>query len=274
MLGGAAIPAILLVIGRWGTPESPRWLLSKNRVDEARDTMKQVYGPDADIDDIDQTVVATRLSKLFEPAYLKRVILVGGYWMCQIVPGYAIYTFGPVILEMFGLSHGKEAMLANIAITMLFFIGLLPALKWVDSLGRRPLIIWSFVFMTIGMLILGILTDASSWVIMTGFGLYALACGGPNILQWIYPNELFPTEIRASAVGIGTAISRIGACIGMYLLPQWLQAFGLGTTMLIMTGVTILGLVICILLAPETKGLTLAEAGSVDNTTGSARTHM
>lgn len=268
MLGSAAIPAILLVIGRWGTPESPRWLLSKNRVDEARAAVKQVYGPEADMDTIDQTVVETRLSKLLEPMYLKRIILVCGFWMCQIVPLFAIYTFGPVILSMFGLARGKDAMLGDIAISMFFVIGILQALLLINKVGRRPLIIRSFAFMTAGMLILGLFPDAASWVIIAGFAVYAVASGGPNILEWLYPNELFPTEIRATAVGIGTAVSRIGACVGTYSLPQWLQVYGLGTTMLIMAGITFVGLVICLALAPETQGLTLAQAAGSDSTPG------
>jgi putative MFS transporter len=263
MLGSAAVPAILLIIGRWGTPESPRWLLSKNRVEEARAVMKKVYGPEADIDDCEQEVKQTRFGKIFEAGYFQRTIFVGSFWMCQIVPLFAIYTFGPVILEMFGLGHGKEAMLGDIILSALFLIGIIPALMWVNSVGRRRLIIWSFVFMTLGMLILGLFPEASAWVIMAGFAIYALASGGPNILEWIYPNELFPTDIRATAVGMGTAISRIGACIGTYLLPNWLQTYGLGTTMLIMAGITFVGLIACIGLAEETNGLTLAEAGSV-----------
>lgn len=83
MLGSAAIPAIILVVGRWGTPESPRWLMSKNRVDEAREVMKKVYGPEADVDDLEQTTVKTRYTKIFEKGYLARLIFCGGFWMCS-----------------------------------------------------------------------------------------------------------------------------------------------------------------------------------------------
>lgn len=238
-------------------------MLSKNRVEEARAVMKKVYGPEADINDCEQEIKKTRFGKIFEAGYFQRTIFVGAFWMCQIVPLFAIYTFGPVILEMFGLGHGKVAMLGDIILSALFLIGIIPALVWVNSVGRRRLIIWSFVFMTLGMLILGVFPNAPAWVIMAGFAIYALASGGPNILEWIYPNELFPTDIRATAVGMGTAISRIGACVGTYLLPNWLQTYGLGTTMLIMTGITFAGLIACIALAEETGGLTLAQAGSV-----------
>ena len=262
MLGSSAIPAIILIIGRWGTPESPRWLISKNRVEEARKVVKQVYGPEADLDDLEQETAKTKLSKLLEPFYLKRVILVGGFWLCEMVPLYALYTFGPKILSLFGLATGNNAMLGDVVLSILFLIGIFPAIKLVDKKGRRPLIIWSFVFMTVGMAMLAVFSNAAPWVIILGFALYAIASGGPSILQWIYPNELFPTEVRASAVGIGTAISRIGACLGTFGLPIWLDTIGLSKTMWIMTAATVLGLIICITLAPETKGLSLAEATS------------
>jgi MFS transporter, putative metabolite transport protein len=159
-------------------------------------------------------------------------------------------------------------MLGDSVLSLVFIVGCIPALIWINSVGRRPLIIWSFAFMTLGMLILGLFPNAPVWVIMTGFSIYALASGGPNILEWIYPNELFPTEVRASAVGVATAISRIGATMGTFALPHWLDSYGIGTTMLIMTGVTFIGLLICIALAPETRGLTLTQASSVATSGG------
>lgn len=51
------------------------------------------------------------------------------------------------------------------------------------------------------------------------------------MLQFVYPNEIFPTEIRAIAVGIGTSMSRIGAVVGTYLVPISIEHQDIGNTM-------------------------------------------
>ena len=76
------------------------------------------------------------------------------------------------------------------------------------------------------MLFLAIKPDAGLWVIAFAFAIYALFNGGPSILEWIYPNELFPTEVRATAVGLCTGISRIGAAIGTFATPWALSNLG------------------------------------------------
>lgn len=268
MLGSSAIPSLALVLMRLGTPESPRWLISKGRVEEARAVVKKVFGPKADIDELlEERVEKTRFSKMFEPGYLKRTLFVGLFWMFQIVPMFAIYTFGPQILDAFHLGKGDISFIGEAVISFFFLVGCVPALFLVNSMGRRPLIIWSFTFMTLGLLILGVFPNAPIWVIIGGFAVYAIFSGGPNVLDWIYPNELFPTEIRASAVGVGTAISRIGAFIGTFILPYSLDKIGIGPTMLIGAGLTLLGLIVSILWAPETKGMTLAETSIIGEST-------
>lgn len=264
MLGSAALPALILVIGRWGTPESARWLVSKGRIDEASSVLKQVYGPDFDIENLGEvSSEQTRYSKLLEPEYLRRIIFVGGYWMAQVVPCFAIYTFGPAILGAFGLEKGNLTILGDGLISVFFLLGCIPALFLINSMGRRPMLNWSFVFMTLAMFILGFFPNAPTMIIISAFALYAFFSGPPSVLDWVYPNELFPTEIRASAVGLCTAISRIGAALGTFLLPFSLKTYGIGPTMLICAVITLIGLILSIFMAPETKGMTLAQSSSV-----------
>jgi putative MFS transporter len=96
------------------------------------------------------------------------------------------------------------------------------------------------------------------------FAAYAVLIGGTQILQWVYPNELFPTEIRGSAVGLASSLSRIGAAFGTHLLPIALSGIGIGPTMLLGGAITLVGAVVSLAWAPETRGKTLAECASIN----------
>lgn len=263
MLGSAVIPCIILLIGRHDIPESPMWLAQKGKTAEAAKIMERVYGEGVELE-IEEPGEKTKLSKVFQKGYLKRIIFMGIIILCQVVPMYAIYTFGPEIMVAFGLGEGREAILGESAVSLFFLIGTIPAMFWLNSMGRRPLLIRSLALMAVGLIILGFFPDAPVWIIILAFGLYAFFSGGPGILQWLYPNELFPTEIRASAVGISIAFSRIGTIIATYGTPIFLATFGIGPTMLVAAGLVSFGLILSIFMAPETKGKSLIESSSLD----------
>ena len=82
-------------------------------------------------------------------------------------------------------------------------------------------------------------------------------------MQFIYPNELFPTEIRASAVGLASSLSRIGAAVGTYLVPLALVRIGIGATMLVAAAITLVGFVVSYKMAPETMHCSLEDAASL-----------
>ena len=131
-------------------------------------------------------------------------------------------------------------------------------MRLVETRGRRPLILGSFLLGAVALVPLGIWPDAPGWFIMLFFFLFTLINGAGNILVFLYPNELFPTQIRASAVGLATAVSRIGAAVGTFLVPLSLTELGSGPTMLIGAGITFLGFVISYFWAEETRNRALS----------------
>jgi putative MFS transporter len=262
MLGSALVPCIVLLIGRHDIPESPRWLARRGRIDEARAVMDAVFGGDVDLDEPEPAPAG--FGAVFRQGYLGRIVYLGLLILCQVVPMYAMYTFGPRILTAFGLGEGSLGVLGEALISLFFLLGTVPAMYWLNSLGRRPLLIGSLALMALGLLVPGIWPGAGLVVIIAAFAVYAFFSGGPGILQWLYPNEMFPTEVRATAVGVAIAISRIGVVVSTYGLPLFLDAYGIGPTMLAGAGLLILALVLSVLMAPETRGLTLAQASSLD----------
>jgi MFS transporter, putative metabolite transport protein len=261
MLGSAVLPCVVILVGRWGIPESPRWLASKNRVAEAEAILTQMFGAHVELEASSPT--RTRYRALFEPRNLSKVVFVGTIWLCQAVPMFAIYTFGPRIMAAFGLSEGRLSVLGEVLIGTFFMIGCIPAMFWANSMGRRRLLIGSFAAMTVALAVLGALPAAGTWVVIVCFAVYAFFSGGPGNLQWLYPNELFPTDIRASAVGAAMALSRIGTVIAMYVLPGFLSTHGTRATMVAGAVISAVGLLVAIPFAPETRGLTLGESSQL-----------
>jgi MFS transporter, putative metabolite transport protein len=117
--------------------------------------------------------------------------------------------------------------------------------------------------MAVALLVVGVWTDAPVAVILVCFALFSFFNALSGNLTADYPIELFPTDVRSSGVGIGSAFSRIGAAVGTFLLPVGISTIGIGGSMLIGAALCAVGAVVSQALAPETTGMTLSRTGSV-----------
>ncbi|QIM18382.1 MFS transporter [Leucobacter coleopterorum] len=277
LLASTAVLGVIVILLRRGIPESPRWLTRNGRVAEAEQVAKQIYNVDVSLADAEGAgVVGKRvkidLKPLFRGEYLRRLIMCSVLYIAVVTPLYGLVTFLPALLEGFNIDGGGvSGMWVETVILAITVAGSLIAMSKVDRWGRRPLAVYPLLLMALPLLGLWLWADGPIWFVLVAFCAYNFFSGGPSILVWIYPNELFPTEYRASAVGIATAASRFGAATGTYLLPLSLEAFGSGTTMLFGAVLTMIAFVVVVAMAPETRGRSLEQTGSIPVVAAMAR---
>ncbi|MFF3467155.1 MFS transporter [Streptomyces sp. NPDC002619] len=259
MLASPALFAVVTLFLRLGTPESPRWLLSKGRVEQADRSIKKVFGSQYGVADLtpEPALPEAGFATVFRTPYLKRTLFVGIFWTAQVIPLFALYSFAPDLLAGMGITGNT----AEIFLAVLFVIGGVPGLWLVERLGRRTLLLWSFAVIAVALAIPGLVPGLPNWVSFLAVCVFALASGGSSFLEVVYPNELFPTEIRGTAVGVGTATSRIGAAAGTYLMPFAL-AKGQSLALLVGAVVSVAGLLATLAWAAETKGRSLGETAA------------
>ncbi|ORM72958.1 MFS transporter [Pantoea wallisii] len=264
VLASPAVLGVLLFVLRLGTPESPRWLISKGRLTEAEQIIRKVYGPEFSLKNVPEETAEAKVSlkDLLRSGYGKRMLFVSVFWSAAVVPMFAVYSFAPIVLKALNLD-GEWASLGSIAITLLFVVGCILATRLIDTMGRRRLIIQSFLWSSLALLALGMFSHGSEMLVLVLFGAYAVFIGGAQVLELVYPNELFPTEVRAFAVGMGSSMSRIGSAAGTWLVPISLQSLGIANTMYAAAIVSFIGLLVSVWLAPETRNMTLNQAASL-----------
>jgi putative MFS transporter len=225
-----ASPAIVAAIGllmRASAPESPMWIASRDAGD----------------------VRTASFATIFRPEFRGPLAFVSTMWLLQVVPLFAIYTYAPTVLKALGLNNDASPA-GSVAITAAFAAGAFLAMPLVERWGRRPLCVAGFALAAIAF---GVLPFGGTGLVVVTFLAYAIGMGAATALELVYPAELFPTAIRATATGFAAAISRVGAFIGTFALPIALAKFGATTVILGACALSIAGLAISVVWAPETK---------------------
>ena len=272
LLGLGAIPGLAVFYLRRQIHETPRFAMAGGAAEEAEAAVaaatgtRAMAGPAAESrarhpqgawDGFKILITNQRL--------LIWLIGTAGAWALLDFCYYGNTISQPEILKLADPNASElRTILLQLAIVAVFAVpGYIVAILLLDRVGRKSIQILGFAVMALMFLLIGIIPGVSTtlapFLILYGIS-YFFTEFGPNMTTFIYPAELFPTEVRTTGHGISAGAGKMGAFIGAFLFPDILAShLGLRGAMVISGVVAAAGLLLTAFGLPETRGKSLEE---------------
>ncbi|QSO48913.1 sugar porter family MFS transporter [Alicyclobacillus mengziensis] len=271
MLGLAFVPGIILLIGMSLLPESPRWLLKQGREGEARsilDALRKGQGVETEVAEIKATNALEQggwkdlTSRWVRPALW---VAVGLAVFQQIIGCNTVLYYAPTTFKTVGLGN-SAAILGTVGIGVVQVIMTIVAVRLIDKVGRKPLLVIGSIGMSLSLLVLGIMhaiygtSPSVGWMTLICLAAYISFFSiswGP--VMWVMLSEIFPLSIRGVGMGIGAVVNWFSNLVVSLTFPSLLKTFGISSLFIGYGIMGILALIFVILKVSETKGRSLEQ---------------
>lgn len=276
MLFAGVVPGLVLFIGMCFMSDTPRWLVSKNRDDEAKKVFSKIepdIEPEKEIAEIKETLVDNRQEKTFRlKKWMIMPFVVGiGIMFAQICTGInTIIYYAPTIFKTAGFDSNLTAIYATTGIGVVNFIMTIVAVFFTDRIGRKPLLYFGLTGVMLSLFALGtsfafagVLGSSLKWVAVGSLVTYIICFAmslGP--IGWILVSEVFPLRIRGIAMSVCTVSNFAFNFFVVGSFPVLLHRIGGAWTFWIFGIVSILCIIFVYFFVPETKGISLEEIES------------
>jgi MFS transporter, putative metabolite:H+ symporter len=276
LIGG--LPGLVVCALLMRLPESPRWLISRGRLQEADEVIRQAEAsarsrgiPDeAPAPPITPTAAEhSRWGELLSPVFRRRSLIVWTLWGCAFLITNSLNNWAPTLYNtVYGMELRpalRAASLNNVAQVMV----LLVCAVVIDRIGRRK---WTAGAFVAGGVLLGALgligvTNASLVVLLTivSYG----TIGSANAVLYLYTPEIYPTRMRAIGVGVATFWLRAASAVGPMLVGFVLARGSLQLVFLMFAGISLLGGLTSLQMI-ETRGRRLEEIAAAPEPLGAS----
>lgn len=276
MLFAGVVPGLVLFIGMCFMSDTPRWLVSKNRDDEAKKVFSKIepdIEPEKEIAEIKETLVDNRQEKAFRlKKWMIMPFVVGiGIMFAQICTGInTIIYYAPTIFKTAGFDSNLTAIYATTGIGVVNFIMTIVAVFFTDRIGRKPLLYFGLTGVMLSLFALGtsfafagVLGSSLKWVAVGSLVTYIICFAmslGP--IGWILVSEVFPLRIRGIAMSVCTVSNFAFNFFVVGSFPVLLHRIGGAWTFWIFGIVSILCIIFVYFFVPETKGISLEQIES------------
>ena len=279
MLFAGVIPGLILFVGMCFMHDTPRWLISKNRDDEAKDVFNKIE-PDIDVEkevaEVKRTLQSEESKKTTRKFRFKKWMImpfvVGiGIMFAQICTGInTIIYYAPTIFKNAGFESNLSAIYATTGIGIIYFLMTIVALYFTDRLGRKPLLYFGLTGVMLSLIALGcgfafadFFGDNLKWVTVGSLVTYIICFAmslGP--IGWILVSEVFPLKIRGIAMSICTVSNFAFNFFVVSSFPILLHRIGGAWTFWGFGAVSLLCIIFVFFCVPETKGISLEQIES------------
>ena len=201
---------------------------------------------------------------MFRGKNLLRVIFSGVTWACEGVGVYGVGVFLPLLIMALGIdrSHaeGIEKVINSVEMTAIinFFIipGFIIGLMLVRRMNHGVMMTLGFILSAMGM---GLLLWAYTahwpvWVSVTAFVLFEMALNaGPHLVTFIIPAQIYPIADRGAGDGIAAMFGKLGAIVGVFIMPVLLSAGGIKLVLIVCISVMALGALTPVVLPSQNR---------------------
>ena len=278
MLFAGVFPGLILLIGMMFLSDTPRWLVSKNRDDEAKKVFRKIE-PDIDVDEeirqIKETLKPEKdtVDKKFRfKKWMIMPFIVGvGIMFAQICTGInTIIYYAPTIFKIAGFDSNLNAIYATTGIGVVNFLMTVVAIFFTDRLGRKPLLYFGLTGVMLSLLALGcafqfehVLGANLKWVAVGSLVSYIVCFAfslGP--VGWVLVSEVFPLKIRGLAMSICTVSNFAFNFFVVGSFPILINRLGGAITFWGFAAVSFLCILFVFFFVPETKGISLEQIES------------